>query len=608
MMTILVSRVVEHPYWSRLRQLFSPLSPLPALHEAAASDASPAQDGLSRWLIRLRWLAVAIVAAVLLVAGPLLGRLPAGTEPWLFSITGALLLYNTCLAALGSRRAGLAGEMLSQIVVDCSALAGLIHFSGGAENPFLWLLVLHVVNAGVALRGKAASVVALMAAALAAAVVLGEALGLIAHHSLWVALGMTTTEISAQWSMAVLGALAITLATCSVFAQTLAARLRQNEEQLRQAVDQLVVEQTELAATRNLVEDERSRLKAVIDCMGDAVLFSDLEGGVLLRNPRAEQLWASVDESIANCHAGAVRWRTLHSQGEGSGPIEHPAFERNGRSYEATFAPVNEADGKPIGLVMIARDVTERIAVKRGLMQEDRMSNVGKLAAVVAHEVNNPIGVIALYAQHALAKLEPTDALYTHLEVVLRNARACKRIVGDLLTLAHPREPELSRLDLKELVNDVAGSVRPLAGRKNIEVLVEHGEETGPMWVRADSHQLRQAVLNLAINGIEASPSGRSLALGASPSNGYDIPTCSIHVHNFGPAIPEQDIDQLFQPFFTTKPSGTGLGLSVARDITVAHGGRIDVNSDPDDGTAFHILLPVGDDDLAGPLRLEDSS
>ena len=606
MMSILVSRVVEHPHWSRLRQLFSPLSPLPILSDGSEGDASHQAHGLSRWMIRLRWLAVAVVAIVLFIAGPVVGKLPAGTEPCLFGVTGALLLYNASLAALGPHRAGLAGEVLSQIIFDCAALAALIHFSGGAENPFLWLLVLHVVNAGVALRGKAASVVAVVAGGLAAAVVFGEAFGLVSHHSLWVALGMTTVEMSAQWSMAVLGALAVTLTCCSVFAQTLAARLRQDEKQLREAVEKLVVEQTELAATRNLVEDERRRLETVIDCMGDAVLFSDLEGRVLMRNPRAERLWDGVEESIANCHAGAVRWRTLHSQGEADGPIEHPAFERNGRSYEATFAPVMEADGKSIGLVMIARDVTERIAVMRGLAREDRMSNVGKLAAVVAHEVNNPIGVIALYAQHALAKLEPSDDLYTHLEVVLRNARACKRIVGDLLTLAHPREPELSRLDLRELVNDVADSVRPLAGRKNIEVQVKH-DLTGPLWVRADSHQLRQAVLNLAINGIEASPSGRAVALGASPSNGFDIPTCSIHVHNFGPAIPELEIDQLFQPFYTTKPSGTGLGLSVARDIAEAHGGRIDVSSDAEDGTAFHILLPVGDDDLAGPLRLEES-
>lgn len=550
------------------------------------------EAAMFEWLVRLRWLAIGGVALVLAVSGPTLNVLPHGSTAALAAVLGGLATYNAALHLLGPDRGWpWLTRVTGQITVDCVALALLVHFAGGVENPFLPLFVLHVVNANIVLAPRAASQVLLLEIALVAAIVLGEGLGLTAHFCLRGDGGDCLGRTISLLSLAVLAGLALTLVTGAVFARHLTVRLQESERRLTVAFRDLSEEKQHLADTRALIDVERSRLQSVIDCMGDAVTFSDLDGRLRLANDRARQIPRT---------AGSIpdAWPVGTATRPG-GPVRLPdastlpQYDRGGRTYEATQAVVRDALGEAIGTVTVERDITDRLALERHLMQEERMSVVGKLAATVAHEINNPIGVVSLYAQHALAGVPPGSPIESHLQVIRRNADGCRKIIGDLLGLARTRHPRRTTVDLRDLCRDVAQAVEPMAARHAVRVIDESASpDPAPLWVEGDADELYQAVLNLAMNAIEACGDGDRVTLGACLRVEDGTATGVIEIADSGSGIPADQRAQIFQPFYSTKPTGTGLGLAVAENIVRGHGGRISVESAAPRGTVFGIHLP----------------
>lgn len=555
----------------------------------APLSGSEPSNAVFRWLVGLRWIAAFGVALVLGVTGPLLGLLPAESVSALWTVLAGLALYNAALTLLGQSSAlPWLTHFAGQIVVDCLALAAFVHLSGGVENPFLSLFVLHIINANIVLRPRAASALSLVAVALALVVVVGEGAGWLPHHCLRENEAACVARSLSPWSLGVLGGLGLMLGSSSYIARYLTARLHDSEERLASTVDDLSLEKERLAETRATVELERSRLQSIIDCMGDAVTFSDPEGRLLLSNDRAKELRRGGDDPFGPESLMAV----FDSVARGHDAVTQPAFERAGRSYEATCAVVRDHHEAPLGLVTVTRDITDRLALERHLMHDERMAVVGKIAAAVAHEINNPIGVVTLYAQHALAKLPPGSPIEKHLETIRRNAESCRKITGDLLQLARPRTPEHARVDLRVLCKDVAQSVEPVAAKYGVVVADESRANTAPLWAEGDAGQLRQAVLNLALNAIEASQEGDRVSIRAYETQDRDATARVVEVSDTGSGIDPDQLAQIFQPFFTTKPTGTGLGLAVADNIVKGHNGRMTVESAENRGTTFRILLP----------------
>ncbi|MEO8601655.1 MAG: ATP-binding protein [bacterium] len=551
--------------------------------DGAEPDSS---EAVFWWLVRLRWVAALGVALVLVLAGPVFGALPSGSAPWLWATTGGLLAYNAMLTVRGPRRRArwLTG-FPGQIAIDCLALATLVHLAGGIDNPFLPLFVLHVVNANIVLPGRAALAVLLLAIVLVTGIVLAEGSGLAVHHCLRVAGTPYAGATLDLRSLAVLGGLVLMLVASSLFTRFLTARLRSGRRRLEAAVVELTAEQQQLAATRTAIESERARLQAIIDCMGDAVVFLDPRGSVLFSNQRGRELWrtggppaglAAVQAAVAGDPAAGVP----------------SVFEHAGRAFEATRSVVRSAQGATLGLVMVARDVTERLAMEKRLMHEEQMSVVGKLAAVVAHEINNPIGVVALYSQHALAKLSPDSPVYKHLEIIRRNADGCRTIVAGLLKLARAPKPQRRWVDLRQLCHEAIDSVEPLAARAGVRLSSGSHRSEVPIWAMADTGMLHQVILNLVVNAIEAASPGDEVSIGAYETQDGSATAQAIEVRDTGAGIPPSQIEQVFRPFFTTKLAGTGLGLAVADSIIKSHGGRIEVESRVGAGTTCRIILP----------------
>ena len=235
---------------------------------------------------------------------------------------------------------------------------------------------------------------------------------------------------------------------------------------------------------------------------------------------------------------------------------------------------------------------------QKSIVTREKMVSLGKLAATVAHEVNNPLAGILTYARLVIKKLnklpcDPADRseMIENLLTIERESRRCGDLMRNLLTFARQTPSRRERNDLNLLVRDALTLVHHQLELKGIELKVNLLENLSP--VRCDSGQIRQVVLALVVNAVEAMPDGGVLQV--STEIAPDGQTVYLRVLDTGVGIPVETLPHIFDPFFTTKETqqSTGLGLAVAHSIVEQHGGEIVVNSTPGKGSEFRVRLPL---------------
>jgi len=224
------------------------------------------------------------------------------------------------------------------------------------------------------------------------------------------------------------------------------------------------------------------------------------------------------------------------------------------------------------------------------LVQTEKLASIGQLAAGVAHEINNPLGSVLLYAD-ILCKETPeeNEQQREDLQMIIREANRCKTIVNDLLNFSRQNEVLAQTIDLNKMLHELANEQRKQELHLNVEIL----EDLDPALptIQADPLQLHQMFVNLMSNAAEAMPDGGELTLRtrSGPAPGF----IAIEVQDTGAGIPEENMKRIFTPFFTTKPigKGTGLGLAIIYGIVKMHRGQINVHSEVGKGTIFAITL-----------------
>jgi signal transduction histidine kinase len=235
-------------------------------------------------------------------------------------------------------------------------------------------------------------------------------------------------------------------------------------------------------------------------------------------------------------------------------------------------------------MVETLQDTQER------LVQKEKLASVGQLAAGVAHEINNPLGTVLLYAD-ILHKETPQDDQQHRedLQMILREATRCKTIVNDLLNFSRQNEVLAQATDLNDLLRGIVEEASRKDLYRPIELVTDFDPELPP--IQADPLQLHQVFLNLMSNAAEAMPGGGRLTL--RTRKGSAAGTVTVQVQDTGVGISEQNMSKLFTPFFTTKPigKGTGLGLAIIYGIVKMHRGQISVQSQEGEGTTFTLTL-----------------
>lgn len=268
-------------------------------------------------------------------------------------------------------------------------------------------------------------------------------------------------------------------------------------------------------------------------------------------------------------------------------------LKRGGSEIHALLSATVRRDefGKTASYEGIAKDITARIQMERQLQQADKLASLGQISTGIAHEINNPLGIMLGYTQLLLRDHEPGTQIHDDLKTIEKHARNCKTIVEDLLKFSRSTRTKKALVDVNECLKEVSSLLAHQFELDNIGLRTDL--DTTVPGIVADEEKLKQVFMNLLMNAKQAiTREGRITITTSKEDSGNAV---QISISDTGCGISQEYVDKIFDPFFTTKPvgEGTGLGLSVSYGIIQDHNGRIEVESHKGKGTRFVITLPV---------------
>ncbi len=346
---------------------------------------------------------------------------------------------------------------------------------------------------------------------------------------------------------------------------------------------------------------ERGRfITNVIENLSEGVFALDRQGRFVAWNRAMEDRYGVAADEVLGRHyldCFPVMAREAFAeplakllQGESEGfALESVAHEtrKRGRVLLNVKGALLREGGRPAGAVVLVEDITQRLALERSARQADRLAALGTLAAGLAHELNNPIGIISSRAELVLLDTESQplpEEVREDLQVIQRHAQRVTRIAQGLLSFARQSSGEHGPVDLNRVVDETLLLVEKLIVQDGIALKRALAPDLPPIW--GDASAIQQVVMNLLTNARDAAPAGGEISIetaeAAEPAGGVRL-----IVRDTGPGIPPELLPRIFDPFFTTKANGTGLGLSISYGIVREHHGTVDVHSQPGEGTTF---------------------
>jgi len=359
--------------------------------------------------------------------------------------------------------------------------------------------------------------------------------------------------------------------------------------------------------TEEALRRSEATSRAFLESASEGIVVVDAAGRILLVNAKTEEMFGYPrDELIGQAVEILVppRHRDTHvsqreaymrsprvrSMGRG---LDLAGVKKSGAEFpvEVSLSYVSTDEGTRA--IAFVTDISERLAYQRAARQSDKLAALGTLSAGVAHEINNPIGVITSRVE--VMMLEAADGslspeMRKDLEVILRHARRVATITQGLLSFARQSSGTQGPVELNRVVEEIVQLVQKDMGRSRVTVSTELGE--GLPLITADANAVGQVLLNLLTNARRAMPDGGSIAVETVlVDSGRSI---RLAVRDSGPGIPPDILPKIFDPFFTTRSDGTGLGLSISHGIMEDHRGTIDVSSEVGRGTVFTLTFPVG--------------
>ena len=361
------------------------------------------------------------------------------------------------------------------------------------------------------------------------------------------------------------------------------------------------------------LEEKNVLLKSIFEGTGDAVYIKDLVGRYVIVNPAfAKYFDKPVEHIVGKTAAQLFDFATARRLSETdrlvieSGQAQTFEYElplvNGARSFLVMKSPYQDGQGKTIGVIVVSRDITEYRAMEERLRQSQKMEAIGTLAGGVAHDFNNLLMVIAGYSSVLNEALAGEPKLHGQVEQIQKASERAAALTRQLLAFSRKQTIQPVPLNLNSAVSGVEKLLRRLIG-ENITIVAQLDPEIGA--VMADAGQIEQVILNLAVNARDAMPDGGKLTLetrqreiggerrgsteAARPGRYVEL-----RVSDTGIGIDPNIQARMFEPYFTTKPSGkgTGLGLSTVYGIVEQAGGYVSFSSKPGDGATFRILLP----------------
>ncbi len=353
----------------------------------------------------------------------------------------------------------------------------------------------------------------------------------------------------------------------------------------RRALDQ-VAAMRERERLRVDLERSEHRHRELVDAVPTFVAALDASGRI--------SVWNQHLEKVTGYSRTEMLGRTGHELIRGEGVRALPVKTGNERMVRWELARVSHGTGDDHAVYAVGIDITEEQHLLRRMLRAERLAAIGTLAAGLAHEVRNPLNSATLQLQVLRRRMERGDSspetCKPIVELIDEEIKRLERLVGEFLAFVHPRPLDLKPTDIADLCQSVLVFLQPEAEAAGVSVETVFATELPPM--SADPERLRQVVLNLVRNALEAMPHGGTLAVRTRTTDHH----IEIDIEDTGLGFADET--PIFDAFFTTKPKGTGLGLSIVHRIITDHGGTVRVVSQPG-RTCFTISLPAGTAGLA---------
>ena len=370
-------------------------------------------------------------------------------------------------------------------------------------------------------------------------------------------------------------------------------------EQLKEAFEQAAVS---LRQAHEELKASESKYRRLFETSQDPIFICDMDkrltdiNGAGLRlfgfENRPEALaMESFYQLFWDARDAETFWQSIHDQGSVK---EHEAamVDVSGHRIEAVITANRHLDenDQPAGFEGIIRDITEKRRIDKYLAQTEKLASIGQLAAGVAHEINNPLGVIQCYAGLIKKCTQPESQVCEDIKIIEKHTQNCKGVVEALLSFARVSSPMKTRTDIHDTIDEVLTVLDRLMQKHEIRVQRHYHPDLAPVTV--DTQKMKQVFMNLLLNAQQAIGDHGDISV----ITGMDEPTgmIAVEIRDSGCGIAEKNIDKIFEPFFTTKADGkgTGLGLAVTYGIVKQHEGDIQVASKPGQGSTFKVLLP----------------
>jgi PAS domain S-box-containing protein len=392
----------------------------------------------------------------------------------------------------------------------------------------------------------------------------------------------------------------LTLGLMSVLFVALFEIVRRGHVRIVRLSEALALSNRELEArvvtrTRE-IEHARSRLESLFDGIADGISVIERDFRVSEWNSGIERLFgAPSDAAGTRCHEryagrptpcpGCPARRTMANGAQAQRRYRWPSPDGTSREVEVVTFPYTSRENEH-AVIEVVRDVSERGELERQLVQSASLASLGELAAGVAHEIRNPIGMIRSSAQLLEGATGLSERDRTLLGVIEKEATRVADTITEFVGFAAPTKPNVAACDVAPMFERAEQMLRADAERRGIHIEVTL--EPGLPRVLVDPELLHRVLANLVLNALQGQERGGWVGLSARRAGPGEV---ALHVADRGPGIPEADLERIFQPFFSRRAGGTGLGLSIVQRIVSATGGRIAVASGPQ-GSDFSLVYP----------------
>lgn len=342
------------------------------------------------------------------------------------------------------------------------------------------------------------------------------------------------------------------------------------------------------------------RIKAfrdtLISSLPVGLIVTDSQGLIILCNQFAEQMTSVVEKDVVGLPpeevlapelAQALSGQDLTVESSARKEIMLPDHKGGLRTLQLHSMAVVDSEGAPSGIMLLIQDLSQVKSLEEELRRSERMAALGKMAAGVAHELRNPLSSIKGLAILLRSRFQEKSNDQQTADILVQEVERLNRSISELLDYTRPQKLMKGAVHPEEVVHKAMSLIRMDA--ESMGVMMEiHADEDIPV-IQADQDKLNQVFLNLFLNSIQAMEQGGRLDIYVASDGGY----VTFTVKDTGCGVHKEDIPRVFDPYFTTKPQGTGLGLAMSVKIIEEHGGTISFQSDPENGTTVTVILPA---------------